>query len=190
MLPSHRPASSATLSRAVPSSFRQHRSRLRRLNTSCTGGNLLLPLRLQPLSLLVAVGTHRAASWSWSETGCPARPGPRQTWRQAQVQEMEGTALREMVTAPLPPPEEGPVGESFVLICFCSAAGPAASGTQNINKRAVSSVSGSQEEESGVPCITGSLPMSYAGYTQDNRADFGQISPLPTILMSRLSWWI
>ncbi len=104
--------------------------------------------------------------------------------------EMEGTALREMVTAPLPPPEEGPVGESFVLICFCSAAGPAASGTQNINKRAVSSVSGSQEEESGVPCITGSLPMSYAGYTQDNRADFGQISPLPTILISRLSWWI
>ncbi len=49
--------SSATLSRAVPSSFRQHRSRLRRSNILCAGGNpLLLPLRLQPLSLLVAVG--------------------------------------------------------------------------------------------------------------------------------------
>ncbi len=41
----------------MPSSFRQHRSRLRRSNTSCAGGNpLLLPLRLQPLSLLVTVG--------------------------------------------------------------------------------------------------------------------------------------
>ncbi len=72
--------------------------------------------------------------------------------------EMEGTARREMVTAPLPPPEEGRVENP--LFCFCSAAGPAASGTQNFNKRAVSSVSGSQEEESGVPCITGSLPSS------------------------------
>ncbi len=56
MLPCHRPASSASLSRAVPSSFRQYRSRLRRSST-CAGGNLLLlPLRLQPLSLLVTVG--------------------------------------------------------------------------------------------------------------------------------------
>ncbi len=59
-----------------------------------------------------------------------------------------------------PSPGGGPGGESFVSFCFCSAAGPAASGTQNINKRAVSSISGSQEEESGEPCITGSLPSS------------------------------
>ncbi len=59
-----------------------------------------------------------------------------------------------------PSPGWGPGGESFVSFCFCSAAGPAASSTQNFNKRAVSSVSGSQEEESGVPCITGSLPSS------------------------------
>ncbi len=52
------------------------------------------------LSLLVAVGPcgrlrshaaaaafHQAASWSRSQAGRPARPGPRQTWRQAQVQE-------------------------------------------------------------------------------------------------------
>ncbi len=63
--------------------------------------------------------------------------------------EMEETAHREMVTAPLPPAEEGPGRESFVSFCFCSAAGPAASGTQNINKRAASSVSRSREEESG-----------------------------------------
>ncbi len=65
------------------------------INTSCAGGNLLLPPRLQSLSLLVAVGAlcgrprsraaaaafHQAASWSRSQTGRPARPGPRQTWR-------------------------------------------------------------------------------------------------------------
>ncbi len=39
-----------------PAVSRQHRSRLRRLSTSCAGGNLLLPPRLQPLSLLIAVG--------------------------------------------------------------------------------------------------------------------------------------
>ncbi len=53
------------------------------------------------ISLLVAVGApcghlrshaaaaafHQAASWSRSQAGRPARPGPRQTWRQAQVQE-------------------------------------------------------------------------------------------------------
>ncbi len=49
-------ASSATLSRALPSSSRQHRGRLRWSDTSCIGGNLLLPTRLQPLSLLVAMG--------------------------------------------------------------------------------------------------------------------------------------
>ncbi len=48
----------------------------------------------------------------------------------------------------------------WFMFFMWSAAGPAASGTQNFNKRAVSSVSGSQEEESGVPCITGSLPSS------------------------------
>ncbi len=34
-----------------------------------------------------AAAFHRAASWSRSQTGRPARPGPRQTRRQAQVQE-------------------------------------------------------------------------------------------------------
>ncbi len=180
MLPCHRPAFSATLSRAVPSSFRQHRSRLRR---SSTGGNpLLLPLRLQPLSLLVAMGAplwppplpRRGSSLPpcgvvepvTDRTPSPSRPPPDPAASasargpETGDPEMEGTARREMVTAPLPPPEEGRVENPLFHFVFVSAAGPAASGTQNFNKRAVSSVSGSQEEESGVPCITGSLPSS------------------------------
>ncbi len=182
MLPCHRPASSATLSRAVPSSFRQHRSRLRRSNTSCAGGNpLLLPLRLQPLSLLVAMGAplwppplpRRGSSLPpcgvvepvTGRTPSPSRPPPNLAASasargpETGNPEMEGTARWEMVTAPLPPLEEGRV-ENLLFRFVCSTAGPAASGTQNFNKRAVSSVSGSQEEESGVPCITGSLPSS------------------------------
>ncbi len=46
---------------------------------------------------------------------------------------------------------DGPRNNYFVSFCFCS---------QNFNKRAVSSVSGSQEEESCELCITGSLPSS------------------------------
>ncbi len=69
---------------------------------------------------------------------------------------MEGTAHREMVTTPLPPPEEGRVENPLFHLLFFHR-WPR---TQNFNKRAVSSVSGSQEEESGVPCITGSLPSS------------------------------
>ncbi len=53
-----------------------------------------------------------------------------------------------------------------MFVLFCSAAGLTASCTQNISKRAVSSVSGSQEEDSGEPCITGSLPSSLASKQQ------------------------
>ncbi len=176
MLPCHRPAFSATLSRAVPSSFRQHRSRLRRLSTSCAGGNpLLLPLRLQPLSLLVAVGAplwppplpRRGSSLPpcgvvepvTDRTPSPSRPPPDPAASARGPEtgdpEMEGTARREMVTAPLPPPEEGRVENPLFHFVFVPP-----KLTQNFNKRAVSSVSGSQEEESGVPCITGSLPSS------------------------------
>ncbi len=70
--------------------------------------------------------------------------------------EMEETARREMVSLPLPPPEEGRM-ENLLF---------AASGTQNISKRAVFSVSGSQEEDSGEPCITGSLPSSLTSRQQ------------------------
>ncbi len=141
MLPCHRPASSATLSRAVPSSFRQHRSRLRRSSTSCAGGNpLLLPLRLQPLSLLVAVGAplwptplpRRGSSLPpcgvvepvTGRTPSPSRPPPNPAARasargsETGDPEMEGTARREMVTAPLPPPEEGRVENPLFRFVF------------------------------------------------------------------------
>ncbi len=141
MLPCHRPAFSATLSRAVPSSFRQHRSRLRRSSTSCTGGNpLLLPLRLQPLSLLVAVGAplwppplpRRGSSLPpcgvvepvTDRTPSPSRPPPDPAASasargpETGDPEMEGTARREMVTAPLPPPEEGRVENPLFRFVF------------------------------------------------------------------------
>ncbi len=141
MLPCHRPAFSATLSRAVPSSFRQHRSRLRRLSTSCAGGNpLLLPLRLQPLSLLVAVGAplwppplpRRGSSLPpcgvvepvTDRTPSPSRPPPDPAASasargpETGDPEMEGTARREMVTAPLPPPEEGQVENPLFRFVF------------------------------------------------------------------------
>ncbi|RXN02966.1 receptor-type tyrosine- phosphatase eta-like protein [Labeo rohita] len=57
--------------------------------------------------------------------------------------EMDGAALREMVNAPLPPPEEGRVEN--LLFPFLTA-----SGTQILNKRAVSSISGSPEGTGGV----------------------------------------
>ncbi len=131
MLPCRRPASSATRSRALPSSSRQHRSRLRRLNTSCAGGNLLLPPRLQSLSLLVAVGAplrppplprSRSSLPPGSvvepvadRTPSPSRPPPNLAVSagargpETGDPEMEETAQWEMVTAPLPPQEEGRV---------------------------------------------------------------------------------
>ncbi len=141
MLPCHRPAFSATLSRAVSSSFRQHRSRLRRSSTSCAGGNpLLLPLRLQPLSLLVTVGAplwlpplpRRGSSLPpcgvmepvTDRTPSPSRPPPNPAASasargpETGDPEMEGTARREMVTAPLPPPEEGRVENPLFRFVF------------------------------------------------------------------------
>ncbi len=141
MLPCHRPAFSARLSRAVPSSFRQHRSRLRRSSTSCAGGNpLLLPLRLQPLSLLDTVGAplwppplpRRGSSLPpcgvmepvTDRTPSPSRPPPDPAASasargpETGDPEMEGTARREMVTAPLPPPEEGRVENPLFRFVF------------------------------------------------------------------------
>ncbi len=41
----------------------------------------------RPCSHAAAAAFHQAASWSWSQAGRPAHPGPRQTRRHAQVQE-------------------------------------------------------------------------------------------------------
>ncbi len=53
----------------------------------------------------------------------PAKPGGKCKGPETGDPEMEETARRELVIAP-------PGGESFVSFCFCSAAGPAASGTK------------------------------------------------------------
>ncbi len=130
--PCPRPASLATRSRTSPSSSRLYRSSLRRLATSCPGGPLLHPLcRRQHLSLLVAEGDplrltplpHRSNSLHPSGAvepvvggvPSPSRPPPRGAAKprargpRTGDPEMIGTALQEMVTAPLLPPEEGRV---------------------------------------------------------------------------------
>ncbi len=130
--PCPRPASLATRSRTSPSSSRLYRSSLRRLATSCPGGPLLHPLcRRQHLSLLVAEGDplrlpplpHRSNSLHPSGAvepvvggvPSPSRPPPRGAAKprargpRTGDPEMIGTALQEMVTAPLLPLEEGRV---------------------------------------------------------------------------------
>ncbi len=122
--PCPRPASSATQSRTWPRSSWLHRSRLRRSNTSCPGRQLLPPpvRQLQrPCLLVVKAGPLRPPLLPrciCNSIGRPPRPsrppsnlavsgrarGPR-----TGDPEREGTALREMVNAPLPPPEEGRV---------------------------------------------------------------------------------
>ncbi len=80
----------------------------------------------RPRSHAAAAAFHRAASWSRSQAGRPARPGPRQTLaasasasaRGPGDPEMEETARREMVTAPLPPPEEGRVENPLFRFVF------------------------------------------------------------------------
>ncbi len=132
MPPCPRPASLATRSRTSPSSSRLYRSSLRRLATSCPGGPLLHPLcRRQHLSLLVTEGDplrlpplpHRSNSLHPSGAvepvvggvPSPSRPPPRGAAKprargpRTDDPEMIGTALQEMVTAPLLPPEEGRV---------------------------------------------------------------------------------
>ncbi len=122
----------ATRSRTSPSSSRLYRSSLRRLATSCPGGPLLHPLcRRQHLSLLVAEGDplrlpplpHRSNSLHPSGAvepvvggvPSPSRPPPRGAAKprargpRTGDPKMIGTALQEMVTAPLLPPEEGRV---------------------------------------------------------------------------------
>ncbi len=179
MIPCHR--LSATLSRTLPSSSRQHRGSLRRSDTSCVGGNLLLPTRLQPLSLLVAMGaslqlpplprchsSHPTGSVIEPSTGrspsvsrpppnlavCAGAKGP-----ETGDLENEETARRRWRVTP-PSPGGGPGGESCCCCCcfvlFCSARRwPGSQRYPKHQKRSGFSVSGSQEEDN-----TESLPSS------------------------------
>ncbi len=173
-LPCHRPASSTTLLRVLPSSSRQYRGRLRWSNTSCARGSLPLPTRLQPLSLLVTVGPPPVAALAptllqqastmqrpgasrrkdTQPVQAPAKPGGKHRCKRpwdGQPRDGGGCSSGDGECTS-PSPRGGPGGESC-LILFCST-----TGCPNISKRAVSLVSGSQEEDSGEPCITGSLP--------------------------------
>ncbi len=176
MLPCHRPASSATLSRACPAVLgcteadwgiqthhapeetccfhpgcspqlaRRHGRPLRppllpRCRSSLSPGSVVEPVAGRtPSPSRPPPNLAASASARGPETGDPER---------------EETAHWEMVTAPLPPPEEGRV-EYLVFV-------PPLARSQRypkLNLRAVSSVSGSREGESCELCITGSLPSS------------------------------
>ncbi len=141
-------------SRALPNSSRLPRSRRRLSSISCPGGPLLLSprRRLQQLRLLVAKGAPPVASSAHSRELAarfrrhPSRPPPNQaasgsasgsaSGPETGNPEVEGTALREMVTAPLPPPEEGRVENLLFPFLFWYT---------NHQKRAVSTISGFQE---------------------------------------------
>ncbi len=130
--PCPRPACSATRWRTSPSSSPLHRSRLRQSGTSCPGVQLLPPpgRRRQCLGLLVAEGgplpppplprsrrsslqPSSAVEPAAGQPPRPSRPPPNQaasvgaSGPETDDPGMEMFALREMVNAPLPPPEEG-----------------------------------------------------------------------------------
>ncbi len=129
MPPCPRPACSATRWRTSPSSSPLHRSRLRQSGTSCPGVQLLPPpgRRQQCLGLLVAEGgplpppplprsslqPSSAVEPAAGQPPRPFRPPPNQavsveaSGPETDDPGMEMFALREMVNAPLPPPEEG-----------------------------------------------------------------------------------
>ncbi len=73
-----------------------------------------------------------------------SRPGSRRSGPDAGNPEMLEFALSQETarTAPLLPPGGGPGGESSVSFCFCTAAGPRASGTHLLKERAISFSSG------------------------------------------------
>ncbi len=132
MPPCPRPACSATRWRTSPSSSPLRRSRLRQSGTSCPGVQLLPPpgRRRQCLGLLVAEGgplpppplprsrrsslqpssaVEPAARAAAPPVQAPAKPGGKRRASGPETDDpgMEMFALREMVNAPLPPPEEG-----------------------------------------------------------------------------------
>ncbi len=89
--------------------------------TSCLGGPLLHPLRhRQQLSLLG--GCHGASRKQVSSSSRPPPRGaakPRARGPRTGRPEMVGTALQEMVTAPLLPSEESRVVSSFFFLFCC-----------------------------------------------------------------------
>ncbi len=127
MPPCPRPACSATRWRTSPSSSPLHRSRLRQSGTSCPGVQLLPPpvffccVPLPRSSLQPSSAVEPAAG----QPPRPSRPPPNQaasvgaSGPETDDPGMEMFALREMVNAPLPPPEEGRAENLLFPFFFC-----------------------------------------------------------------------
>ncbi len=123
-------------SRTLPSSSWLHRSRPRRSNTSRPDSQLLPPPIRWPqhLSLLIVKGGPLPPPSLPCCSSLPPVSG-RAGGPETGDLEMEGAVLWEMVNTPLPPLEE----DRWRMFCFVPP------GARNLNKRAVSSISGSQE---------------------------------------------
>ncbi len=165
--PSPREGCSATPSRASPSSSRRYSSRPRRSSTSCPGVMHHPPLPPGPgLSLPVAMGAllrppeplrprpnrhiGRCVEPLAGERRPPAsQPGPKSSrkstkrpWRGQPGDVGVCSFSGDSENSAAPSPGGGPGGESSVSFCFCSAAGPRASGTHLLKERAISFSSG------------------------------------------------
>ncbi len=140
MPPCPRPASSATRWRTSPSSSPLHRSRLRQSGTSCPGTQLLPPPGRSCAA--DAAASSKAAA---PPVQAPAKPGgKRRSKRRPRDGDDCSSGDGERTT---PSPRGGLGGESFVS--FFSATGLTVNGTQNLDKRAVSSISGSPQGTGG-----------------------------------------
>ncbi len=153
----------ATPSRASPSSSRQYSSRPRRSSTSCPGvihhpplppGPGLSPRRRghPPELLRPRPNRHigRCVEPLAGEQRPPAsQPGPKSSrkltkrpWRGQPGDVGVCSFSGDGENSAAPSPGGGPGGESSVSFCFCSAAGPRASGTHLLKERAISFSSG------------------------------------------------
>ncbi len=153
----------ATPSRASPSSSRQYSSRPRRSSTSCPGvihhpplppGPGLSPRRRghPPELLRPRPNRHigRCVEPLAGEQRPPAsQPGPKlsrkltkRPWRGQPGDVGVCSFSGDGENSAAPSPGGGPGGESSVSFCFCSAAGPRASGTHLLKERAISFSSG------------------------------------------------
>ncbi len=160
--PSPREGCSATPSRASPSSSRRYSSRPRRSSTSCPGVMHHPPLPPGPGLLSAhrrgcppassraappqAESTHRPVRRASRRRAAPpaSQPGPKSS-RKLTKRPWHGqpgdvgicSFSEDGENSAAPSPGGGPGGESSVSFCFCSAAGPRASGTHLLKERAI-----------------------------------------------------
>ncbi len=151
MLPCYRPPIRRHCQELWPSSSRQHRADRGNQTHHALEENLLPPLHAASCRPVQAPPNLPVSAGATGPETCDP--------------EMEETVSSGDGESTSPSPGGGPCGESFIsFVLFRALAWHV--GTQNISKRAVSSVSGSQEEDSGEPCITGLLPSSVLASSQ------------------------